>query len=180
MTEAHIVGSSWDGPGFVRLWMLGAALVLPGACRASDGGPPLSSSSQVPQRGERSQGSVAFGKALVIFGADTVVAEVARTPEERERGLMYRNELPAGTGMIFVFPDAQERSFWMSNTYVALDVAFMDENLRIIDIQQMEPQTTDYHDSPGPMMYGLEVPKGWFAAHGVKVGDRGQLLVGAG
>jgi uncharacterized membrane protein (UPF0127 family) len=82
--------------------------------------------------------------------------------------------------MLFVFPDAQERSFWMSNTYVALDVAFMDENLRITGIEQMEPETTDYHDSRGPMMYGLEVPKGWFAAHGVRVGDRARLVMGSG
>ena len=93
---------------------------------------------------------------------------------------MYRSEVADGTGMLFVFPDAQERSFWMSNTYVSLDVAFMDENLRITAIQQMEAESTEYHDSPGPMMYGLEVPKGWFAAHGVRVGDQAKLVLGSG
>jgi uncharacterized membrane protein (UPF0127 family) len=173
--------SSWRGIGLARLWVLVAPAALPAGCGARQADPPTSGgpAGQVAERGS-GQSEVVFGKALVIFGADTVVAEVARTPEQRERGLMYRNELPAGTGMLFVFPDAQERSFWMSNTYVALDVAFMDENLRITAIQQMAPESTEYHDSPGPMMYGLEVPQGWFAAHGIRVGDRAQLVIGSG
>jgi uncharacterized membrane protein (UPF0127 family) len=173
--------SSWASSR-VRLWILGAALALPVGCAASS--PPPSQDpgipGQIPERGAGGQSTVEFGKGLVIFGEDTVRAEVASTPEQRERGLMYRTDVPAGTGMLFVFPDAQERSFWMSNTYVALDVAFMDENLRITGIQHMEAESTEYHDSTGPMMYGLEVPKGWFAAHGVKVGDRAQLVMGSG
>jgi hypothetical protein len=114
----------------------------------------------------------------VIFGADTVVAEVARTPDEREQGLMYRQEVPDGSGMLFVFEEQAVRSFWMQNTYVALDIAFLDVSLAVIDIQQMEPQTTDSHESAGPAMFALEVPKGWFAAHGVKVGDVAQIVFG--
>jgi len=53
------------------------------------------------------------GQAWVIFGVDTVQAEVARTPAERERGLMFRESLAKGRGMLFVFPEAQIRSFWM-------------------------------------------------------------------
>jgi uncharacterized membrane protein (UPF0127 family) len=82
--------------------------------------------------------------------------------------------------MLFVFAEEQEITFWMSNTYVSLDVAFMDANLNVVDIQQMEAQTLDYHDSRAPAMYGLEVPKGWLSAHGVRVGDRARLVVGAG
>jgi len=173
--------SSWRG-GLIRLWVLVVPAALPVGCGATGGrrSEDPQGSEQVAERTQSGQRAIAFGSALVIFGTDTVTVEVARTPEQRERGLMYRTELPAGTGMLFVFPDAEERSFWMSNTYVALDVAFMDENLRITAIQQMEPETTDYHDSPGPMMYGLEVPKGWFAAHGVKVGDEARLVLGTG
>jgi len=118
------------------------------------------------------------GQAWVIFGADTVRAEVARTPDQREQGLMYRQELPDGTGMLFVFDTEEVRSFWMENTYVPLDIAFLDVALRVVDIQQMAPQTTDPHESAGPAMFALEVPQGWFAAHGVKVGDHATVVLG--
>lgn len=114
--------------------------------------------------------------ALVIFGADTVRAEVARSSAERSRGLMYRETLADGTGMIFVFDDAAERSFWMQNTYVALDIAFIDETLRILNIEQMEARTEDLHDSQGPAKYALEVPKGWFAKKGIRAGATAKIV----
>lgn len=120
----------------------------------------------------------ARGTAWVVFGADTVQAEVARTAAERSQGLMYREDLPPGTGMLFVFPDTQVRSFWMQNTYVPLDIAFMDADLRIVDIQQMEPETVDFHESRAPAMFALEVPQGWFAQQGIRVGDRAEVVFG--
>jgi hypothetical protein len=111
------------------------------------------------------------GKAWVIFGTDTVNAEVARTAQEREKGLMYRESVPAGTGMLFIFDQMGPQSFWMENTYVPLDIAFMDTSYRVVDIQQMERLTTDPHQSAAPAMFALEVPKGWFEAHGVHVGS---------
>jgi len=113
---------------------------------------------------------------LVIFGSDTVRAEVANTPETRGQGLMFRDAVPDGTGMLFVWDTEGERSLWMQNTYVALDVAFIDRNFRIVDIQQMEPQTTDIHDGARPAMFALEVRQGWFAEKGIVVGDRCQLV----
>ncbi|HSG07948.1 MAG TPA: DUF192 domain-containing protein [Longimicrobiales bacterium] len=116
--------------------------------------------------------------AWVIFGADTVVAEVARTADQRAEGLMYRQELPDGVGMLFVFETSEVRSFWMQNTYVALDIAYMDASFTIVDIQQMEPLTTDPHESRGPAMFALEVRKGWFAERGIRVGDRAEVVFG--
>jgi uncharacterized membrane protein (UPF0127 family) len=116
--------------------------------------------------------------ALVIFGNDTVRAEVASTPGQRSQGLMNRPAIPAGTGMLFVFDDEEVRSFWMRNTLVSLDIAFMDSELRVVDIQQMEARSEDFHDSRAPAMYALEVPEGWFAANGVRVGDRAQVVLG--
>jgi len=116
--------------------------------------------------------------AWVVFGPDTVVAEVARTQEEMERGLMYRNDLPSGAGMLFVWNREEVRSLWMSNTYVDLDVAFLDTSLRVVDIQQMEAESTNIHTSRAPAMFGLEVPAGWFAEHGIGVGDTADLVLG--
>lgn len=120
----------------------------------------------------------AAGHAWVIFGADTVVAEVAATGDERADGLMYRQEVPDGTGMLFVFETSELRSFWMQNTYVALDIAFMNASYRIVDILQMEPLTTDSHESRGAAMFALEVRKGWFAEHRIRAGDQAKVVFG--
>lgn len=80
--------------------------------------------------------------------------------------------------MLFVFPESSVRSFWMQNTYIALDIAFMDPSFRIVDIQQMEPMTTDSHMSRAPAMYALEVNQGWFEAHGVEIGDLPEVVFG--
>ena len=89
---------------------------------------------------------------------------------------MYRDAVPEGTGMLFVFDREALRSFWMQNTYVALDVAFIDANFTIVDIQQMEPETTDIHVGARPAMFALEVRQGWFAGKGISVGDRCQVI----
>lgn len=118
------------------------------------------------------------GSAWVVFGIDTVVAEIARTPDERAEGLMYRDDVPDGTGMLFIFDDSQIRSFWMANTYVPLDIAYMDSSYRIVDIVQMEPLVTDGYPSSGPAMFALEVRQGWFAEHGISEGASAQVVLG--
>lgn len=116
--------------------------------------------------------------AWVIFGADTVVAEVASTSDERGRGLSNRDYLAPGAGMIFVFETEEVRSFWMQDTFIPLDIAYLDANARIIDIQQMEPETTRMHTSSGPAMFALEVPQGWFAEMQIEVGAQAEIVFG--
>jgi uncharacterized membrane protein (UPF0127 family) len=171
-----------------RALFLAAALLLPSGCGRSEEPPraPANGSQPVPPAQVPGSGTAPAApapmppqrSAWVIFGTDTVVAEVARTTQEKERGLMYRRDIPAGTGMIFLFPEEEIQSLWMQNTYVSLDVAFLDVNLRVVDIQQMEAETTDIHSSTRRAMFALEVPQGWFAAHGVAVGDVAQLVLG--
>lgn len=163
------------------LLLAATALAACGASRGEDSGNGLRASesgspapSDAPQ-----QVRPAPGSAWLIFGADTVVAELARTEAERSRGLMYRDSMAEDAGMLFVFPEASVRSFWMQNTHIALDIAFMDPDFRIVDIQQMEPMTLDSHTSRGPAMYALEVNKGWFEAHGVTVGAVPQVVFGS-
>lgn len=124
----------------------------------------------------------ARGTAWVVFesaeGADTVVAEVAQTVEERAQGLMYREELGENEGMIFVFEDLAVRSFWMQNTYIPLDIAYMDPTFRIVDIKQMEPLSEDLVESAGPAQFALEVNQGWFEEHGVTVGTTPKVFFG--
>jgi hypothetical protein len=114
----------------------------------------------------------------VIFGTDTVVAEVASTADERAEGLMYRDEVPDGTGMLFVFQDSQPRSFWMANTYVDLDIAYMDPSYRIVDIIAMDALVTDSYPSSAPAMFGLEVRQGWFAEQDIAEGAQAEIVFG--
>lgn len=118
------------------------------------------------------------GTAWVIFATDTVVAEVAVTADQRAQGLMFREQVPDGTGMLFVFDRQEVQSFWMQNTYVNLDIAFMDAGFRIVDIQQMEAESTEFHESAAPALYALEVREGWFGERGIAVGDVAQVRFG--
>jgi uncharacterized membrane protein (UPF0127 family) len=118
------------------------------------------------------------GYAWVIFGADTVLAEVAATADERAEGLMYRDDVPDGTGMLFVFQDNQPRAFWMANTYVALDIAYMNPSYQIVDIIAMEPLVTDSYPSSAPSMFALEVRQGWFAEQEIGVGAKADIVFG--
>jgi uncharacterized membrane protein (UPF0127 family) len=97
--------------------------------------------------------------------------EIAADPEARERGLMFRRELADGAGMLFVFPERQPLTFWMRNTYVPLSVAFLDDDGRVESIDDMEVFTDTPHRSGDPARYAVEVPHGWFTAHGVAPGD---------
>ena len=117
------------------------------------------------------------GTALVVFGSDTIYAELANTSALRSLGLMDRDEVPEGTGMLFAWDSEAVRSFWMRNTSVALDVAFIDRNFEIVDIQQMEPETTNTHDGASPAMYALEVRQGWFAENDITVGDHCEVIL---
>lgn len=120
------------------------------------------------------------GMAWVIFGTDTVRAEVAGTPEVREKGLMDRSSVPDGTGMLFVFPRVEERSFWMKDTHVALDIAFFGDSNQVISIRQMEPLDESLTDSGGPTSLALEVRQGWFGDQGIEVGAVADIVFGPG
>ncbi|NNF29492.1 MAG: DUF192 domain-containing protein [Gemmatimonadetes bacterium] len=130
--------------------------------------------------GEDDQNRPPPGYAWVIFETDTVRAEVASTPEAREQGLMGRLEVPSGTGMLFVFPETELRSFWMKDTFVSLDIAFINESFEVVDIQQMEAEDTNLTDAAAPSAFALEVLQGWMAEHGIEVGDRVTIVFGPG
>jgi uncharacterized membrane protein (UPF0127 family) len=97
--------------------------------------------------------------------------EVAKTPEERNHGLMGRNHLGKDEGMLFVFEKEDYHSFWMKDTQIPLSIAFIDKEGRIVSIQDMKPLTLESHTPPQIILYALEMKKGWFSANGIKVGD---------
>jgi uncharacterized membrane protein (UPF0127 family) len=106
-------------------------------------------------------------------GGNELVVEVASTPAQRQQGLMYRESLPEGRGMLFLHPAPRILRFWMKNTYVPLSIAFIDTEGTIVNIEDMNP----LEEVPGavslkPVPYALEVPQGWFRENSVQAGDR--------
>ena len=97
--------------------------------------------------------------------------EVARTEKEKERGLMFREEMGKDEGMLFVYEGEKPLTFWMKNTRLPLSIAFIDKNGKIVDIQDMEPFSLHSHISAYPAKYALEMNQGWFKRNGIHVGD---------
>lgn len=102
--------------------------------------------------------------------------EIVQDAESRQLGLMYREELAENRGMLFVFESTQILSFWMRNTFIPLDIAFINAAGAIVDIQRMQPlDESKNYISAAPALYALEVNAGWFEKNGVKVGSRVQF-----
>jgi uncharacterized membrane protein (UPF0127 family) len=99
-----------------------------------------------------------------------IEAEVAYTDESRQIGLMYRQKMAPAHGMLFVFDQSAQHCMWMKNTLLPLSVAFLDDKGRIINIEDMQPQTEDNHCAAQPSKYALEMNLGWFSGHGIGVG----------
>ena len=102
--------------------------------------------------------------------------EIAATEEARKKGLMHKKKLNKNSGMLFVYPNKSYLSFYMKNTFIPLDIAFIDEQFRIVDIQQMEPLDETSIVSKKKAQFALEVNKGFFERVGLKVGDKLEVI----
>ncbi|MGV6871713.1 DUF192 domain-containing protein [Pseudochelatococcus sp. B33] len=99
--------------------------------------------------------------------------EIARTDEEQARGLMGRRYLPADRGMIFDYPDVRPVSMWMENTFISLDMLFVDAEGKIVRIaERAEPLSRRFIPSGAPVRAVVELNAGTAARIGAKVGDR--------
>lgn len=113
---------------------------------------------------------------LTIVGSSgqqaTVAAEVADTTEKMLRGLMFRRYLPPDRGMLFDFGTTVQAPFYMKNTYIPLSIAFISPEGYIVDILDMEPLDERSRAPSHPYRYALEVNRGFFLRHDLKVEDR--------
>ena len=98
--------------------------------------------------------------------------EIAATPAQRARGLMGRTHLADGTGMLFVFEQADRHCFWMKDTAIPLSIAFLADDGTVMGIANMQPQTRELHCAATPIHYALEVRQGSFTRRGIAPGMR--------
>ena len=134
------------------------ALLLPAACNAAP------AASAAPPTAD-----VAF--VLSSKAEVHVKVELARNDDERRRGLMYRRSLASGSGMLFLFPEAGSHQFWMHNTYIPLDMVFLDADKKVVFVEERaEPMTDTPRGPTSPTRYVVEVPGGWARSHGIEPG----------
>lgn len=111
----------------------------------------------------------------VTVRGQTWVVELADTADLRYQGLSDREDLPAGRGMLFIYPNPQRMDFCMRQCRIPLDIAFIGPDMRVLRMCTMEVEPYGFHKkeytSGVPAQYALEVPKGALAAAGVQVGD---------
>jgi uncharacterized protein len=106
-------------------------------------------------------------------GVHVFAVEMASTPEEQAKGLMFRRQLPEGQGMLFDFHKEQPTSFWMKNTYIPLDMIFIRGDGRILRIaENTVPLSETLVPSGGPVRAVLEVIGGTAKKLGIAPGDR--------
>ncbi|MCU4743220.1 DUF192 domain-containing protein [Natronoglomus mannanivorans] len=106
----------------------------------------------------------------------TVTLEVAANGTERAEGLMYRESLPENHGMVFVYADEDQRSFWMKNTLIPLDIIYLDSDGTVLNVEEAEPQPDasdsdlERYHSDGPAQYVIELDQGFSEEHGIEPG----------
>lgn len=120
-------------------------------------------------------GAAAWGQGTMpvmelTAGFHRIEAEVAANDQNRQIGLMNRQAMPVQRGMLFVFNHENTHCMWMRNTLLPLSVAFVDAEGKIINIEDMQPQTETNHCARRPARYALEMNIGWFAQRGLKPG----------
>ena len=125
--------------------------------------------------------------AFIVDGEERgeLAVEVPDNFDEIERGLMDRESLPNGTGMLFIYPDEMvgQRKFWMKNTLIPLDIIFVDSEGRVVNVKHASPgfegertcSNPDYYCSDGPAQFVVEANRGYANRTGISPGD--QLVI---
>ncbi len=109
----------------------------------------------------------------VVFSGGTISAKIASTSAARDTGLMNVMSLGANSGMLFVFGTDHTPSncaFWMKNTPTPLSIAFIDANMKVINVDEMAAQSLVFHMPTSSCRYALEANQGWMTSHGVTAG----------
>jgi hypothetical protein len=155
------------------------ALLLPGIIKIFSSGaptPPLTSQSNpsnMPEPKFTKEGELSFISSETGQPIAKIDIEKADNDMERGFGLMYRRSMSDTQGMLFLFNESEPQSFWMRNTFIPLDIMFVDENLTITTIHEnTQPLSDKSIPSNGNARYVVEVNGGFTKKHGLKIGDK--------
>ncbi len=107
---------------------------------------------------------------VINAGMQNIRAEVARTAQQMQTGMMFRTQMGSHEGMLFVYDSPAIRCFWMKNTLLPLSIAFIADDGSIVNIAEMQPQSEQSHCSDSPVRYALEMNQGWFAKRHIGTG----------
>ncbi len=113
-----------------------------------------------------------FSQIAVSIGGKALMLDYANTPELREHGLQHKRVLCDDCGMLFDYEQNQVAALWTKDTFLPIDIAFVEDNGEIIRIVQMMPFDEDKQSSEKPVRYAIEMRRGWFSQHKVKVGAK--------
>jgi uncharacterized membrane protein (UPF0127 family) len=100
-----------------------------------------------------------------------IQAEVASTQQARQVGLMNRTSMPTDSGMLFIFDQKATHCFWMSNTKIPLAIAFIADDGKIVNIEEMQAETLNNHCPKAPIRYALEMNRQWFSQRAIGPGS---------
>jgi uncharacterized membrane protein (UPF0127 family) len=118
------------------------------------------------------EGSLNFIKSTDSSVISRIVIEIADDDASSEKGLMYRRSMADSLGMLFIFKESEPRTFWMKNTYIPLDIIFIDEKFSIVSIQKdAVPFSETSLPSKENAKYVVEVNAGYTDSHKIKVGN---------
>ena len=107
---------------------------------------------------------------VLHVGGFPIEVEIANDPDAQSAGLMHRQHLEPGCGMLFSYDEPRDLSFWMRDTHIPLSIAFIDEDGRVISIEDMEPHDERSIVSPVPCRWALETNRGWFQERNIRTG----------
>jgi uncharacterized membrane protein (UPF0127 family) len=149
----------------ISLWL--------GLKKSGSGSINISTGNSVTAPVQRIEGELTFISSSNPAQVKRIAIEVADSPEERNRGLMDRRSLPDSTGMLFVFERSGQQNFWMKNTYIPLDIIFVNADKRIVKIHKYAaPHSIDSYPSQQDALYVVEVNGGFTDQHNIQEGDR--------
>jgi uncharacterized protein len=158
------------------------ALLAAGACPARNDGSPAKPPGRAAGAASAGGADAPATSAQVVLmppGRDpiTVKVEIADDEAERTRGLMFREQLAPDAGMLFLFERPAQLAFWMRNTYLPLDMIFIEPTMTILGVvENAEPRTDDSRFVTGHSQYVLEVNAGFSRQHGLTPGTMVQFV----
>lgn len=157
---------------FLRLFVLVVVMVVGAGCGDSTEAPPAPA--PAPTVAPTRPVTVLPTRDITVTGngkTEKLIVEMATTNANRTIGLMSRTAMPEDAGMLFLFRNDLSLGFWMHNTLIPLDIAYLDANGKVLEVRQGKPQDDAILTPKQPYRHTLEVNQGWFERHGMGVGS---------